>query len=46
MHRSVRERQQCDLLCHYGENQQLETKCVRMRYVCEMVVVRDEKLPM
>jgi len=46
MHRSVQERQQCDLLCHVGENQQLGTKIVHVSYMCEMVVVRDEKLPM
>lgn len=44
--RPVQERQQCDLLCHDGENQQLGTKSVRVRYIREMVVVRGEKLPM
>jgi hypothetical protein len=46
MHRSVQESQQCDLLCHDGENQQLGTNSVHIMYLCEMVVVRDEKVPM
>jgi hypothetical protein len=46
MHRSVQERQQCGLLYHDGENQQLGTKSVHISYICEMAVVTDEKLSM
>jgi hypothetical protein len=46
MHRSVQESQQCDLLCHGGENQQLGTNNVPISYPCQMVVLRDEKVPM
>ena len=41
MHRSVQESQQCDLLCHDGENQQLGTNNVPISYPCQMVVLRD-----
>jgi hypothetical protein len=46
MHRSVQESQQCDLLCQNGENQQPGTNSIHIRYLCEMVEVRDGKVPM